>query len=314
MDHYLIDAKGEVRKAAIEIIAGLSVDDGVVIEILAQDPDRYVSRLFSKVADLPPIAALAWDALTNLATDRRVALHLFDHHKDRILKAVASRDLIFTEAATKLMANISKHLDARPETIPDLLKSLLPLFKAGPLHNPHCNYDFIASIIADLSNTKEGRLFFLEDLSSTLEPLLPELYNKSVIRRGGIASLIKNCLFETNWHAAIFVKEKTDDFLITTLAGRLLDAASNLDEGERDKLPVELQLLENLQAESDLVIRSIIIESFIILATTREGRDVIRSKGIYPIFREWHKLEPVGEMKRLIEKMVELIIRDEQQP
>lgn len=296
---------------AVEILAGLSVDHPEVMEIFAHNPSHYVSRLFSKLADQPSIAALAWDALINLAIDSRIALHLYDTHRERLLACCESRELVFTEAATKLLANLTKHLEVRPPAARLLLPVLLPLYMAGPKHNTKCDYAFLASAMADLTNIREGRLFFVEDLGR-LERLLPDLHSVSLVRRGGITAIIKNCLFETNYHEAILAKEKADDFIITTLAGRLLDSRSQISAEEREKFPVELQLLDHLKAESDIVIRSTIIECLIILAMTRAGRDTMHSKQIYPILREWHRLEPVADMKLLIEKMVELLIRDEE--
>lgn len=219
--------------------------------------------------------------------------------------------MVFAEAAAKLLANMTKHAEVRPASA-QLLPELLPIYLAGPRHNEHTDYAFLASVLADLTNLRAGRLYFVKELSR-LESILQDLHSQSMVRRGGVASIIKNCLFETDYHDSILCKELDDDFIITALAGRLLDGRSKLSEQEREKLPVELQLLDNLQAESDTVIRSIVIECLIILATTRKGRDTIRAKEIYPILREWHILEPVGEMKLLVEKMVELLIRDEEQ-
>lgn len=279
--------------------------------VVSSNPTKYVSGLFSKLSDQPIVAAMAWDALINFSCDSKVSLHLFDHHLEKILSCVKSTTLIFAEAATKLLANMTKHAELRPESAQIVLE-VFPLYLAGPKHNKHTDYTFLSSVLADLTNLRAGRLYFVEDLSR-LELILQDLNSQSVIRRGGIASIIKNCLFETDYHGAILRKELDDDFIITTLAGRLLDNQSKLSEAEREKLPVELQLLDELQAEPDTIIRSILIECLIILATTREGRDTIRAKEIYPILREWHLLEPITDLKLLVEKVVELLIRDEEQ-
>lgn len=296
---------------AVELLAGLSVDQPDAVAVLTSNPLKYLSRLFSKLADQPRVAALAWDALTNFACHKEVALFLIDHHLERLLGCVRSRELIFAEAATKLLSNITKFADARLPVMLPLLEDLLHIYLVGVQHNPHCDYQYLASVFADLTNTHEGRLFFLSNLSR-LEAILPDLHSPLVIRRGGVASIIKNCLFETNHHPQILQKEVEDDYIITALAGRLLDSRSNLDQEEREKLPVELQLLDKLEAEPDLVVRSIIVECLIVLGSTREGRDTIRAKEIYPILREWHRLETVGDMQELIEKLVELLIRDEE--
>lgn len=300
-----------MRKLAVELLAGLSVDNPDAMTIVSSNPTKYVSELFSKLSDQPTVAAITWDALTNFACNSKVSFHLFECHLEKILSCIKSKTMIFAEAATKLLANMTKHAEFRPESA-QLLPEVFPIYLAGPKHNSHTDYTFLASVLADLTNLRAGRLYFVEELSR-LESILQDLHSHSVIRRGGVASIIKNCLFETDYHGAILRKELDDDFIITTLTGRLLDSRSKLSEAEREKLPVELQLLDNMQAEPDTVIRSIIIECLIILVTTREGRDTIRAKEIYPILREWHRLEPINDLKLLVEKVVELLIRDEEQ-
>lgn len=307
---YLNDPREEVRRMAVELLAGLSVDQPEAVAVLTSDPPKYISPLFSKLSDQPRVAALAWDALTNFACDKDVAVFLIDRHLERLLVCVRSRQGVFAEAATKLLSNITKFAESRPAVMVPLLEDLMHIYLTGPKHNPHCDYQFLASVFADITNLHEGRLFFLSE-PAHLEAVLQDLHSSSVIRRGGIASIIKNCLFETDFHADILEKELRDDFIITTLAGRLLDSRSQLTPEERERLPVELQLLDRLEAEPDTVVRSIIVECLIILGSTREGRDTMRAKEIYPILREWHLLEPNGDMKTLIENLVGLLIRDE---
>jgi hypothetical protein len=309
----MTDPKVEVRKAAVELLAGLSADQPDAVTVLTSDPSKYISLLFSKLSDQPEISALAWDALINYSVDKRVALHLIDNHLDRIVSCVSSKTLVFAEAATRLLSNLTKQAEIRPSVLTPLIPIIMPLYLAGPRHNPDCDYQYLASVLADLTNVREGRLYFLEDLER-LVSILQDLHSSSVIRRGGVASIVKNCLFETESHVAILEKEIEDDFVITALAGRLFDSKSKLEKEEREKLPIELQLLDKVEAESDIKIRSIIVECLIILGTSRRGRDTIRAKEIYPILREWHLQEEDDDMKELIERLVELMIRDEECP
>lgn len=326
---YLFDQKKEVRLMAIKIIAGLSCDEaGPATDLLVFDPKKYAAPLVSKLSDHPKVAALSWDALTNFAANhRRISIYLADHHLDRILSIICSSDDVFAEAATKLLSNMTKHKSESldPST---MLPILVPLLRTGSAHNPSCNYDFLASVVADLTNSTEGCEYFLEGLESGVDKLssvlLPELLGSverganrgNCLRRGGAAAAIKNCLFNVDHHQAILKREEQigndgDFFLIAALASRLLDVRSQLSDQELEALPLELQLLDR-SSESDLAIRSMIIESLIILGTTKRGRECMRKKEIYPILREWHKLEPERDMGELLVKLVELLIRDEE--
>lgn len=297
----------------MELLGGLSLDHPNIMDVLLSNSHRYINNgLMSKLSDQPLIAALAWDALINFAADPCFSRVLWDPaNLDYIMSTVRSRQSIFTESATKLLSNMTKHAETCSVPVEELLSELHRLYLAGINHNPQCNYDFLACAMSDLTNLRAGRLFFVEELDR-LNALLPDLHNGSVVRRGGTASIIKNCLFETDYHDAILAKELDENFIITALTGRLLDSRSVLSEQEHDALPVELQLLDRHEAESDIAVRSIIVEGLVILGSTRKGRDIIRAKEVYPIFREWHLLEPISAIKMLIERLVELLIRDEE--
>lgn len=330
---YIKDSKKEVRQIAVKILAGLSHDEhGIAVRMMSKFPDVYVEPLIEKLTDAPEIAALAWDALTNFsASNENISIFIISNHIDLIMAAVCSKDLVFSDAATKLLSNLTKYdhvlLNAK-QMIPILAK----LLRAGTSHNPHCTYDFVANSIADLTRTADGRTVILEGLETGTDLLslllLPELRKTSTgsnnlpssrsnsLRRGGAASTIKNCLFDVEKHGLILDREEQIDsdgafFLIAALAGRLLDVRSNISSEELENLPVELQLLER-NSEPDVAIRAIIIESLILLGSTRRGRDCMHQKHIYPILREWHLLETNEDMQLLIERLVELLIRDEE--
>ncbi len=310
---YFGDGQEKVRLLAVQLLAGLSGDEagGAAAALLASSPKQYVAPLVGKLGDVSEVAAIAWDALTNFACEEAVALYLVDGHLEALTKTAASREDVFAEAACKLLVNLTKQAAKRPAAMAPLVEALLPLYLAGRRHNPQCDYLLLICALADLTCIREARLFFLADMDR-LAKLLPDLHSPSAIRRGGVTSIVRNCLFEVEHHGAVFEKELADDFIITSIAGRLLDARSELSAEERERLPVEVQLLSKAEAEPDVAIRSMLVEALIILGSTRQGRDVMREKHVYPIMREWHKLETSSDMRHTIERMVELLICDEE--
>jgi hypothetical protein len=61
-----------------------------------------------------------------------------------------------------------------------------------------------------------------------------------------------------------------------------------------DELPAELQLLPpDKKREPDAQIRGILVETLVLLATTRANRDAMRARGGYPIIKEAHLQEQV---------------------
>jgi hypothetical protein len=79
-----------------------------------------------------------------------------------------------------------------------------------------------------------------------------------------------------------------------------------------DGMPDELQLLEDgKKRESDAKIRLILIEILLLLASTRKGREILRAKKVYPIIQKLHLWESSEEVQEAIERLVQLLMRDE---
>ncbi len=210
-----------------------------------------------------------------------------------------------------LLANLTKTKDFQAEICP-LLPVLFPIFLESKGYNPNASYNLLANVFAHLTSCKEGRLFFLENDGRNLFKILDQTLSMSVMRRGGSCSVIKNCLFETEYHRSLFEVDDEEDRLFVHLVGKLACPRSTFDEEDLGEMILDIQLeYRHTEAEEDAAIRALIMESLILLGTTRFGRDKMREKKIYPIFREWHKLEPEEVLKDLLEKVVDLMIRDE---
>jgi hypothetical protein len=59
-----------------------------------------------------------------------------------------------------------------------------------------------------------------------------------------------------------------------------------------DELPQELQLLPpEKQREPDATIRAILVESLVLLATSRANREAMRARGVYQVIKLAHLAE-----------------------
>lgn len=87
--------------------------------------------------------------------------------------------------------------EPREIEVVEALDVLLEVFLKGEgkKYNPNANYDFLASVFANVSTIPPGRDFLLATTSTDLEPPLTKLISftehPSTIRRGGVASSIK---------------------------------------------------------------------------------------------------------------------------
>ncbi|KAF8056064.1 hypothetical protein FPV67DRAFT_1533379 [Lyophyllum atratum] len=199
--------------------------------------------------------------------------------------------------------------------------------RKGELH-------FLASVFANLSVAPAGRNFFLNPQptnpltpAAELEYPLAKIVNftehKDTIRRGGVASTIKNCAFHAPGHKAILSPETikvavppsaTEAPGIDALPYILLPLAGpeEFDLEDQEKLPEALQFLPPTKTrEPDATLRLMHVETLLLLCHTRWGRDYLREHGVYEIVRAAHENESVDKISEHIERLVTLLKGDE---
>ncbi|KAI8802565.1 hypothetical protein BJ742DRAFT_536913 [Cladochytrium replicatum] len=201
------------------------------------------------------------------------------------------------------------------------LDNLVEVFLRGStkVYNSSATFAFLAGVFANVSSTPLGARFFLrpstvDEKTPRLSKLLPVLDHRNhtdVIRRDGVASAVKNCCFAVEVH-----RELLDDSGngVDVLPMILLPLMGNEDYSDEDMggMPDELQLLEDDKTrEPDIKIRRILLETLLLLATTRHGRDVMRRRKVYPIMKTLHLAERDEVVLAHIENLVNLLMRDE---
>ncbi|KAF7798572.1 hypothetical protein EIP86_009794 [Pleurotus ostreatoroseus] len=193
---------------------------------------------------------------------------------------------------------------------------------------------FLSSVFANLSITPPGRLFFLTprasnplsnegDLEYPLAKFLVFTEHKDTIRRGGVASIMKNCAFHKEAHRAMLSPD-TEKFAIppsTTVAPGMdvlpylllpLAGPEEYDLDEQELLPSALQFLpETKKRETDAVIRLTHVETLLLLCTTFWAREYLRSHGVYEVVRTLHENEKVDKISEHVERLVNFLKRDE---
>ncbi|KAI0743814.1 hypothetical protein C8Q80DRAFT_1272453 [Daedaleopsis nitida] len=193
---------------------------------------------------------------------------------------------------------------------------------------------FLASVFANLSAVPIGRAFFLTPISSDplkedadleypLSKLLAFTEHKDTIRRGSVGATIKNCAFQASAHRAL-LSEETEKVTISPSAVAApgidilpyvllpLAGPEEFDLEDQDKLPSALQFLPpTKKREADPVIRLTHVETLLLLCTTHWGRNYLRSHGVYEVVRALHEDEQVEKVSEHVERLVNLLKRDE---
>ena len=182
--------------------------------------------------------------------------------------------------------------------------------------NKYANFDYLAYFFADVSRFRVGREYFIQtqpyDNVVPISKLLvfTEKYDCKT-RREGVASTIKNSLFDSEKHEELLTNEE-----INLLPYILLPIASakdsEIDDEDMFKLPDELQLLpEDKQRDPVPEIICVHLESLLLLCTTRLGREYLRSKSAYPLIRELEKNVENNEISELCDRFVNMLMRGE---
>lgn len=79
-----------------------------------------------------------------------------------------------------------------------------------------------------------------------------------------------------------------------------------------DELPTDLQLLgPDKKREPDSAIRLILIETLLLLATTRTCREAMRARGVYEVVKLAHLAETVPKVTEPMVQLVNLLMREE---
>lgn len=180
--------------------------------------------------------------------------------------------------------------------------------------NKYADFDYLAYFFADISRFLQGREYFITEQSyDEVVPIskllvFTEKYD-SKIRREGVSSTIKNSLFDTKSHMKLLTDEKINllPYLLLPIAG-----PEEIDEDDMFNLPEELQLLpSDKKRDPANAIICIHLESLLLLCTTREVREYLREKSVYPLVRELHKAVEDENVVELCDRLVQLLMRDE---
>lgn len=121
---------------------------------------------------------------------------------------------------------------------------------------------------------------------------------------------VRNCCFDTKSHDILLSAEK-----INLLPSLLLPLCTSEEFPEEDSenLPPELQLLpETHKREESNSIICDHLEALLLLTTTFPGRDYMRKNGVYIVIRRLHEEIEDEDVKELVERLVNVLMRDEE--
>ncbi|KAI9229189.1 MAG: hypothetical protein DHS80DRAFT_30028 [Piptocephalis tieghemiana] len=325
---FLNDPKVEVRQVAMQYVASFTVASAGAMPYFHQKASKVIPTIMPLVKD--PSLSVAHDALralVNLSAEESFrSLMNDDEFLIFTLAVITSKTNPLGDVSCMLLSNLTKEekmarklVDVSVATgvsglteATRVLDQLTEVFLKGvdKQYNEECTYDYLASVFADVTLLAEGRRYFLTpsptDDQAPITKLMCFTEHPNVIRRGGVASAMKNCCFEKSDHVLLLEESGLNllPYFLLPLCG-----PEEFSDEDMETLPDELQFLPPTKAlESDENLLRTHLEALLLLATTREARDILRARNAYRVLQKLHLLksddEPTAE---LIDRIVQLL-------
>lgn len=310
-----LEMRADVKGQATGYILGLTGNrDGC--RYLQSKPD-FLKALVTLTSD-PSIAIVkdCFHALINLSADETLHQPLVKETEilSKLIPKLQDPEFVFSDRICTILSNLSRH----EQTCRDVFKALQELnvgldrlveIFCTEGFNKKASLHYLAPLLSNLTQLPEARHFILDKDRCVIQRLLPfTQYEESITRRGGVVGTLRNCCFDYVHHEWL-LSDAVDilPFLLLPLAG-----PEELSEEENEGLPVDLQYLpEDKRREADPDIRKMLLETLMLLTATKVGRQILKSKNVYPIMREFHKWEKDPHVISACEKLVQALIGDE---
>ncbi|XP_067620024.1 protein HGH1 homolog [Eurosta solidaginis] len=319
----------DLKAVALSHVLGLtgSEDGKKAIQAL----DDVLIAIFNLTRDgKHTIAKDAVLSLINLSAEETAAVKVFETAKSlnppfplvsEAIKQITDKNSKLADPWTMVLTNLTRCAELVEEIISELetddktLPSLLKAFTRLDYNKQKAKLHYLAPIFCNLTQSARGRELACHAKYNFLEKILAFItYEESIVRRGGTIGILKNICFDPVYHS-IILNEK-DDILHAILYP--LCGPEEFTDEENEKLPLELQYLpETKTREEDPDFRKMLLESLLQLCATKKYREILRSKGVYEILREYHKWESMfGKDKECVlacENVVDILIKKEEE-
>jgi len=303
-------ARVDVKMLAMQQILGLTgTPEG--ISTISSCPS-LLSTLVNLLSD-PPVSIDASLAMINLSTDPTTTSHLLSLTPvPTLVKTISNKDL--GDKMASILSNMTRETSNSNSVYQQMITANITISSiVDLLCTAGTSLHYLGPFLSNLSQISEVRRDLMDKETNLFGRLLPfTQYQGSVVRRGGIVAVIRNCCLSTSDHEWLL-----DDDL-NLLSHMLLPLAGPTPEDwaddEVEKLPMDLQYLdEDKKVESDDDIRKMLLEGLNQLCATRNGREMFRSRNVYLILRELHQRDANREVRLAAENIIDILIKTEEE-
>lgn len=310
----------QIATDSLTILVNLTgCGDREILEYYSRD-SQFVEQILKKTIDdiSEPNADLCCALLANLVKDDTLAKRLITTERELPPEKQVKVKLKTTSKGEVEAEKVDKPVNIQISASKRILDQLMDVLVKGANKslNPKADYDYLSYVFADLSKFEEGRKYLLErqayDDVVPITKLVVFTEHGSLIRRRGIASTIKNCVFRTSKHE--YLMRAAGEGGLGLLPYILLPLAGNeeFDAEDSEGMLDELQLLPpDKEREVDDEIIATHLETLMLLTAERDGRDKLRAVKVYPIIRELHLKREAENISEGCVRLVNVLMRDE---
>ncbi|KAK1173074.1 hypothetical protein AOXY_G3107 [Acipenser oxyrinchus oxyrinchus] len=301
-----LDTRPDLKGQATEYILGLTGNkDGC--RYLGSKP-AFLKALLTLTRD-PSVAVVkdCYHTLINLSADTTAheALIKEANALPALLHNLLDPGYLFADQICTILTNLSRN----KETCRDVFRAIqdegVGLARIVEVfctegYNEKASLHYLGPLLSNLTQLPEARHFILDK-----DRLVVINCNSNGIVP--VACNVLFCFFPACHEWLLSDAVDILPFLLLPLAG-----PEELSEEENEGLPVDLQYLpEDKRREKDPDIRNMLIETMLLLTSTKAGRQILKKKNVYPIMREFHKWEKEPDVIVSCEKLVQVLIGDE---
>lgn len=316
---FLESERADLRKAAVEAVEQVT-DPSDMEKLIKYGAVKPLCKLINREKE---IAETSINVLLRLSSEAPSFVNqaAYDMNEagvvtrvfEVLLDSSQKKSDDFLNAALGVLANVTRSEagavallgnECSDRPMPLLTRFLLP-----PPANGNDPWQHIAGILMNLTQVEAGRKFVSKKSSKVLERLLPQLRSTNVVRRKGVAGVIKNICFDKDSAWWLLNEIEILKHLLYPLAG-----PEELDLDDRVGMDPELWLEgPDKIREPDEQVRLTLVESILLLlATGRASREFLRKQRTYVILKMADMVEENEEVGEKINECVQFLRRDEE--
>eukprot|EP00300_Choanocystis_sp_HF-7_P041711 c8492_g1_i1.p1 GENE.c8492_g1_i1~~c8492_g1_i1.p1 ORF type:complete len:344 (-),score=74.67 c8492_g1_i1:299-1330(-) len=299
--------QSEVRKGAIEVLLGLTVDNEGR-ETVTSQISQVISPLKKLIRDADTaVSRPALQAIINLTSDEEIAKQ-FDSNDIAALcvEVVQNQDKRSCVPYVAAVLSNQARFDSCCESLvrEDIIEPLFSMFvEEGCVGEGPETLQYVAAFLMNLTQVLPAREY-VNQHKHIVTQLIPFTRDPNLIRRQGAIGTIRNFTLVDEAHPWLLDELQILPHIVYPLVG-----PEPMPDDDKEGMCEETAgLIGQKPRETDVVVRRLVLEALTCLCLTQHGREVLYNGKTYPILRNSDKEEEDDRNRELAFELVNILI------